>query len=124
MIAEEKMTHISSLLDKGDFEQAFLALLEIREECVENAEKNSIMDIIGEIYCAPNIEALKSNYEKNLELLNNYPYIWGNKFPGFEELPITVYPIDNGLYYVSTKEANSTFCKYEPESAEKKQMVF
>lgn len=111
-------------MDTGDFEQAFLSLLEIHDGCVTEEEKNNILNIIRDIYYTPNEEALKSNYEKNLGLLNNYPYILGSSLPGFKELPITIYPIDNGSYYFCGKEPSGAFCKYEPESSKKMRYFF
>lgn len=116
MINEEMLASVTQMLEKGDYEKAFLELLDIYGKCDNGDEKNTVLSIIGDVFYAPNEAALKANYEKNLELLNSYPFVWGTPLPSFEELPVTICPIDNGLYYFCGKEQSEEFCKYEPES--------
>ena len=100
MVNEKRLADITEMLDRGDFEKAFLELLETHDECDNNDDKDAVTHIIRDIFYTPNKEALKANYEKNKTLLAEYPFVWGNDFPSFEELPVTVYPIDNGLLFM------------------------
>ena len=56
------------------------------------------MGVLTEAFYLPNEARLKKHYEKNVKLLRKYPYLFRKDFLKFEELPLRLYPFDEGQY--------------------------
>ncbi len=76
-----------------NYKAAYHTFLELYRE--EAELRGDILNILTEAFYIPNVTEQEKCYEKNCELLKNYPYIFRKDFLPFEELPILFYPYDD-----------------------------
>ncbi len=59
-----------------------------------------VENIIMEAYYQPNVEEFKINYQKNVEQLSQYPYIFTKDYPNFSELCYCFIPYSDTKFVI------------------------
>ena len=62
--------------------------------------QEQILPMMSAVFYEPNEKMLRTRYERNCRLLEDYPYIFRRDFVAFEELPIQFFPYDKRDGYV------------------------
>lgn len=68
-------------------------------------EKETIREIIFEAYFKPNERDIRGVYEKNKDILKDYPYILDNQFKDYDELNYRFIPVTEERMVVYNKES-------------------
>lgn len=79
-------------------------------------EQEQVLALLNEAYYEPNQEDLAAMYQKNVRLLQEYPYVWERRFEDLESLPFRLYPIDDNEYMVYDKTQRRFIETYAPLS--------
>ncbi|MCI8910162.1 MAG: hypothetical protein HFG09_05735 [Oscillibacter sp.] len=79
----------------GDYKLSYTCFLNLYRQ---GHFREDILSLLTEAFYAPNLKQLQSRYERNVKLLNKYPYLFRKDFPAFEDLPLRFYPYDDDQY--------------------------
>lgn len=112
------------LFDKRQYRDAFAAFVEVYQQSTNSQERQDIMQILTEAYYAPNEEELRSNYESNVKLLEDYPYVWEKAFRTFDDLSIQLFPVDEGILYCYDRAAHCFSGEYDAKSKDRMRYFF
>ena len=93
-----------ALFDAGDYKEAFVNFAKIYNESPNAQERQDIMAMLQEAYYQPNEPELRENYEKNIESLAAYPYLWEKQFADFSSLSFLLFPVSDDCYYLYDKK--------------------
>ncbi|OQA77324.1 MAG: hypothetical protein BWY32_02504 [bacterium ADurb.Bin243] len=98
---------------KKNYQQSLELFIYLLEKKYKNEE---IKVLIKKIYYDPFIDLFKTNYENNITVLKNYPYISNKKFPDSTALNLKFISYNNNYKIFNTKfflldENNGSFCK-------------
>lgn len=84
------------LLENGDDYRAsysaFVRLFQAGEY------RDEVLEIMLRAFYEPNVRDLEKRYAKNCRALREYPYLFRNDFPPFEDLPLSFFPYDRNAY--------------------------
>ena len=80
----------------------------------EGAFQEEIISLIFDAFYEPNIEELRSRYDNNCRLLEQYPYLFQKTFPDFEQLPLMMVPYDEESYIPFNPESRAFLPRFEP----------
>lgn len=84
-----------------NFREAILNLVMLYEK---GYRKTQILEILNEACYEPNVEEMRANFQENVELLENYPFVLGEITRKFEELPYQLYMISETEFYIFNKK--------------------
>nr|WP_302665418.1 hypothetical protein [uncultured Agathobaculum sp.] len=101
------------LFDAGDYKEAFVNFAKIYNESPNAQERQDIMAMLQEAYYQPNEPELRENYEKNIESLAAYPYLWEKQFADFSSLSFLLFPVSDDCYYLYDKKADRFVGEYD-----------
>lgn len=101
---EDNRRDVVSIFENGDYKTAFLMWKDIYNESNDEEEKQTIYQLLKDIYYIPNEKELRENYNKNCSLLSNYPFLLGWTNKKWEELEIEVIPLSETEFCVFYKE--------------------
>lgn len=101
------------LLDQRKDREALASFAKIYDQSQDQNERKTIFERLVEAYYAPNREKLRANYERNLEVLKQYPFFWGKTFREFEELPFQLFPASKEYFYCYSKEKDCFEGEYD-----------
>nr|WP_302665419.1 hypothetical protein [uncultured Agathobaculum sp.] len=102
-----------ALFDAGDYKEAFVNFAKIYNESPNAQERQDIMAMLQEAYYQPNEPELRENYEKNIESLAAYPYLWEKQFADFSSLSFLLFPVSDDCYYLYDKKADRFVGEYD-----------
>lgn len=126
---KDVLCHVAiAFFNKGDYEKA----LDLFVKCYSHPDQSEATkeDVLNQIliaYYQPNIETLKSKYEKNIQDFLSYEHNYISSFIEFEELPLLCIPRSNSVYYIFEKctkkfkgviDLNETITSYPNVSAD------
>ena len=92
------------LFDQQKYREAFSTFVKIYQNSHDEAERESIFQVLEEAYYLPNEDEIKQNYNKNCTDLKNYPYQWGIAPEKMENLPFQIFPVSDQEYCLYNKE--------------------
>lgn len=101
---EKRFEQALKTFEMGDTRDALLSLIVLYQE---GYRKLQILEILNEACYEPNIEEMRENFRKNIELLKDYPFVLGNISCKFEELPYQIYMVSETEFYIFDKESES-----------------
>lgn len=101
------------LFEQQRYREAVAAFAEIYNSSKNKDERAAVFETLADSFYAPNEEALRENYEKNLQALKQYPYFWQKVFRKFEELTFQLFPISDEYFYCYSKERDCFFGEYD-----------
>lgn len=104
MNRSEKIDHACSLIEAGNFRDAFRSLTELYGDSKDKAERAMLFHLLQEGYYLPNEEALQKNYAENCTLLESYPFQLGFQKCPFGDLPIQLFPVTEQEYCLYYKK--------------------
>ena len=104
------------LFDQQKYREAFAAFVEIYGQSQEKDERNEIFEILYTAFYAPNVDELRGNYEKNLQVLKGYPYFWDKVFHKFDDLAFQLFPISDEIFYCYDKEKDCFYGEYDAKT--------
>lgn len=66
------------LFENGKYKEAFYIFAGLYNQIEDSEERNWIHSILMDAYYLPNKDEQKNLYQKNVKLLESYPYFYGN----------------------------------------------
>ena len=88
---------------KGNYKVAFTAFVSLYNR---GFFQERILEIMIQAFYLPNIKKQQTQYKKNVEKLQKYPYLFCKNFLSFEDLPILFIPFDKSGYVPFYKNEN------------------
>ena len=88
---------------KGNYKVAFTAFVSLYNR---GFFQERILEIMIQAFYLPNIKKQQTQYKKNVEKLQKYPYLFCKNFLSFEDLPILFIPFDKSGYVPFYKDEN------------------
>ncbi|MEA1961527.1 MAG: glycosyltransferase [Bacillota bacterium] len=100
-------------LDRKDYEVALDALVECH---LRGYRKQEIEKIILEDYYIPYKNQLEKNYFKNVDLLRNYPYIYSQDYPDFNDLCYQFIPCSASRFIIYDRKKSAFISDFDLKS--------
>lgn len=98
-----------TLQNGGEYKLAYTAFVSLYNAGHFRAD---ILPIMLEAFYQPNEKPLKSRYERNVRLLQKYPYLFRKDFLPFDKLPLVFFPYDDNGGYVPYVTDEDRFLGY------------
>ena len=77
---------------QGNYQMAYSAFVSLYNRGHFQTE---LMDLMLQAFYLPNVDEQKARYEANCQALAQYPYLFRQDFPAFEDLPVLFFPYDD-----------------------------
>ena len=95
---EEKLEAAAYILQNGgDYKISYVCFRDLYNA---GHFQEDILPLMSAVFYEPNETLLRTRYERNLKLLEKYPYLFRRDFPAFEDLPIRFFPYDEHNGYI------------------------
>ena len=101
------------LFEQQKYREALAAFAEVYNNSQDQNERKAVFEMLVDSFYAPNMSELKTNYERNLEVLKQYPYFRDKIFREFEELSFQLFPASDEYFYCYSKEKDCFFGEYD-----------
>lgn len=101
------------LFHQAEYYKSFLQFAKLYEE---GFQPETIMDLLVQSFYAPNEEEMKAVYQRNLALLQAYPYCWDKEFSAFDDLNFLLFPVCDGVYFGFDRQTRRFIAPYKPEA--------
>ena len=121
---ELAMQQALELFDQHKYREAFSAFVSVYNQCEDIEERHQIFSMLEEAYYTPNIAELQSNYEKNLQALKEYPYLWKKSFHSYEELSFQLFPVSDEIYYCYDQKQERFLGEYDAKTQNRMRYFF
>lgn len=95
MIMEDNkaaMERAVDLFEQQKYRESLAAFAEVYDQSQDENEREVIWGILDEAFYAPNEGELRANYERNIEVLKQYPYFFDKVFREYDDLPFLLFP--------------------------------
>ena len=101
------------LFEQQKYREALAAFADLYNHSQDQNERKAIFEMLVDSFYAPNMAELKANYERNLEVLKQYPYFRDKIFRKFEELSFQLFPASDEYFYCYSKEKDCFLGEYD-----------
>ena len=98
---ERRFQQALDLFAAEKYREAILELITLYQEGHYKAE---ILEILNEACYEPNEEEMRSTFQENKRLLEQYPFVLGDLDCEFEALPYRLYMVSDTEFYVFRKD--------------------
>ena len=109
--AERMEASVFLFQNGGDYQTAYDGFLDLYRE---GTFRREILPILTEAFYEPNVKDLRRRYEKNVRLLQRYPYLFRKDLPAFEDLPVRPYPFDDDTWVPFDRRTGDFGEKWRP----------